>query len=421
MGTHPLIFIRADGNRQIASGHLVRCLSIAQACHSLGMEVRFLVCGGESLRLLEELIKENKCEFLKVTALKTAVYDQPQREIAEVTALLRAHARAGAPNPLSGATRSSDLPGEVTYLREIVYLLDSYYVTEDYLSAIRPLARVAYLDDLQLFDYPVDLLVNYDVIPQDELASYRSAYRNADRLLLGACFAPLRTQFQNRTMPVRKQAENILITTGAGDGGHLCLSLARRFLRDMQDNPTEEPAKYADIRPRPHFGGGPGRRRNPFPTVHMVIGKLNDDRDELCLLAGQIPFLCLHENVSDMAGLMQACDLAVSAAGTTLYELCALGVPTVSFSMADNQIPSARAFDAVGAISWAGDLRRAPLETIQSLINFMTDMSESDSFSERASAHEAMRRLVDGKGAFRIAKALDRLCDGTSEPGPSSK
>lgn len=403
MGTHPLIFIRTDGNHQIASGHLVRCLSIALACHGLGMEVRFLVSQGESLSLLEGLLEEHQCSFFQIISLKTAVFDQPQRELAEVSALLQAAALDGQlPAPgTEPATGSGGLP---------VYLLDSYYVTESYLSALRPLARIAYLDDLQLFDYSVDLLINYDVIPPKALPACRAACQNAGQLLLGARFAPLRPQFQNRTVPVRERVENILVTTGAGDPCHLCLTLARRFLPLLRDKQPMPPLPdCSGIQPAPTSASGLRHRQSLSCRVHMVIGKLNTDRDALCDLARQLPFLTLHENVTDMARLMQTCDLAVSAAGTTLYELCALGVPTMSFSMADNQIPSARAFDTVGAIPWAGDLRKNPREVMQSLMNFMTRMSETDSLSERTSAHKTMRRLIDGKGAYRIAQALDHL------------
>mgnify|MGYP002226996556 CR=1 FL=1 len=53
------------------------------------------------------------------------------------------------------------------------------------------------------------------------------------------------------------------------------------------------------------------------------------------------PGLRLYEHVAQMAELMQRCDLAVSAAGTTLFELCSAGTPAVSFTMADNQFTTA--------------------------------------------------------------------------------
>lgn len=366
MGSDRIIYIRTDGNSKIASGHLVRCFSIAQACKALGMDVRFLVSDEESKSLLKEIISINCTQDFPIICLKTAVYNHLESELPEVLSLL-----------------NSDY-------ENIIYLADSYFVTEKYLNALRPFAKVAYLDDLQLFDYPVDLLINYDVIPDPVMPSYKAAYQNAGQLLLGALYTPLRSQFQNREIIVKEQVSDILVTTGGSDPYHFCLKLIHTICESAQD-------MAVGFLKETIFSG---------KNLHIVIGKLNTDRDALYRLAEKYSFLQLHENVSDMASLMEHCDLAVSASGTTLYELCALGVPTISFTMADNQLPSAKAFEEADAIPYAGDIRIDEEKVLQAVTNFMT--SES-SYEIRKSAHKAMRRLVDGNGAMRIADALMKL------------
>ena len=351
MGTDRLVYFRTDGNSHIATGHLVRCLSIADACFSLGMKVCFLVSDQESKALLQSF--DPACRF-PVRILETAVYDDLEKELPEVLGMLNEAGQA-----------------------EQIFFLDSYYVTEHYLSAVRTTAKVAYLDDLQLFDYPVDLLINYDVIPESRSATYQAAYQNAARTLLGASYTPLRAQFTNLQPYCRDRVSNILVTTGGSDPYHFCLRLIAAF------------------------------RENSFLhlcQLHVVVGRLNEDKDKLYKLADELPFLQLHENVSDMASLMASCDLAVSAAGTTLYELCAAGVPSMSFCLADNQLTAAKAFDEAGAIPCAGDIRRSCDEVLGNVMNFVTYMSENS--KKRKAALETMRQLVDGKGAMRIAKAL---------------
>ena len=351
MGTDRLVYFRTDGNSHIATGHLVRCLSIADACFSLGMKVCFLVSDQESKALLQSF--DPACRF-PVRILETAVYDDLEKELPEVLGMLNEAGQA-----------------------EQIFFLDSYYVTEHYLSAVRAVAKVAYLDDLQLFDYPVDLLINYDVIPESRSASYQAAYQNAARTLLGASYTPLRAQFTNLQPYCRDRVSNILVTTGGSDPYHFCLRLIAAF------------------------------RKNSFLhlcQLHVVVGRLSEDKDKLYKLADELPFLQLHENVSDMASLMTSCDLAVSAAGTTLYELCAAGVPSISFCLADNQLTAAKAFDEAGAIPCAGDIRRSCDEILGNVMNFVTYMSEN--FKKRKAALETMRQLVDGKGAARIAEAL---------------
>ena len=142
-------------------------------------------------------------------------------------------------------------------------------------------------------------------------------------------------------------------------------------------------------------------------------------------LAEELPFLKLHENVTDMAALMASCDLAISAAGTTLYELCAVGIPAVSYSFADNQLPSSLAFANVGAVPYAGDLRMDTEScsivpspdskgtgsayglpgVLSAVCHFVTDMSGN--MAKRKSAQQSMHRLIDGKGSCRIARALE--------------
>lgn len=80
---------------------------------------------------------------------------------------------------------------------------------------------------------------------------------------------------------------------------------------------------------------------------HVLAGPMHSDRKSLEQMALSHPGLRLYEHVAQMAELMQRCDLAVSAAGTTLFELCSAGTPAVSFTMADNQFTTAVQMEAV--------------------------------------------------------------------------
>lgn len=362
MGTDRLVYIRTDGNSSIATGHLVRCLSIADACLLRGMKVCFLVSDKESKELLQNF---DPLHRFPVQILETADYHDPERELPEVLALLNGLHRADAAG------------------RHIVYFLDSYFVTEKYLSDINAATPVAYLDDLKLFDYPVDLVINYDVIPEAFLPDYRKCYQRAKKTLLGAAYTPLRSQFADRKPGFRDQVSDILITTGGSDPFHFCLKLANTLLEKPSGCPT------------------------PSFNLQIVVGRLNKDKEALCRLSEHFPSVTLHENVSDMASLMESCDLAVSAAGTTLYELCAAGTPAVSFTMADNQLTAAKAFADAGAIPCAGDIRLSCESVLDSVIDFVTYMSVN--LEQRKSAQDNMRRLVDGQGALRIADALSKL------------
>ena len=362
MGCNRLVIIRTDANSNISSGHLMRCLSIADACQRLGMKVYFLVSDNESDTFVNSMLGnlQTVCSHL---ILPNADYGDLEQELSIL------------PHTLKKMIAQEGCSYDTT-----VFLLDSYFVTSKYLESLKGNIKTAYIDDLQLFDYPVDLVINYDMIPADKQAAYEAAYQQSGKALLGPAYTPLRQQFHNIDYNVRNQVNDILVTTGGSDPCHLCLEVVRHFT---------------------------SMKNTVFPILHIILGKYNEDRNALLALAEELPFLQLHENVTDMATLISHCDLAISASGTTLYELCAVGVPTISFTMADNQLTAAHAFAEAGAIPCAGDIRTEKEQVIDNILSFMAEMSQS--IDKRKSAHDAMSRLVDGKGASRIAEALRKL------------
>ncbi len=114
------------------------------------------------------------------------------------------------------------------------------------------------------------------------------------------------------------------------------------------------------------------------------------------------PNLHIHKAVDDIETYMERADLAVSAGGTTLYELCAVGTPAISYSFADNQLENVRTFDKEGIIAYAGDARKqdAAFHIAAMLERYHTDAALRRERSER------MQDLVDGTGAGRIAEVL---------------
>ena len=259
-------------------------------------------------------------------------------------------------------------------------VVDSYYITEKYLEEIRKYSTTVYIDDLGSFAYPVDVLVNYNIYGEkiDYAQMYHLQKKSKPVLLLGPEYAPLRKEFRNRRRKLQPQkVKDILISTGGADFEHVSLKIAR-YLVIHQDM-----SNY---------------------RFHFLVGKLNQDVLELMKLAERAPLLIeLHQNVKYMVDLMQNCDIAVSAAGSTLYELCACGIPTITYVLADNQILGAQTFAEKGLMVYAGDCRkqrdfaRHVAQEIEKLAN---------DYQLRKKMAEQMSTIVSGEGAELLVKKL---------------
>lgn len=350
MGTKRIV-IRADGNRQIAMGHVMRCLSIGDELRERRADVIFVTAGDET----GELIRTRGYEDHVLHS------DFAQME--------------------------QELPVLLDFLKEYrpdLILTDSYYVTDAYMEALHRICRTAYIDDLGQPVYPVDLLINYNIYGSE--LPYEKYYAEKgiplpEGILTGCRYAPLRAEFrQGRRSRIQKRVTDVLITTGGGDKANTSGRLCRKLLAERKRG------SHAGI------------------CYHVICGPFAQNRQELTEIAAEDDAFVIHDFVTNMSEFLANYDLAVSAGGSTMYELCSMGLPTVCFTFADNQRLQAECFDRTTEVMNAGNMTDHPEETIDRIAERLTQLEQDGAL--RQTVREQMLALVDGRGAIRIAEAL---------------
>lgn len=380
-----MVVIRADANSKIGMGHVMRCLSVVDALVKCGEEVLFVTADDTPVPLLTK-------KGVSYRVLHTDYADM-EAELPELLAVLRELAlRAVSPEMVlpQMPSQGAESPDAALAQKNTSILVDSYYVTEKYLAALKKRITTIYMDDIYAFSYPVDMLINYNIYGE-EMGYEKDAAFADTKLLLGTEYVPLREEFSARAGYVQSRkvlslgAANvtpaadggILITTGGSDS----FNLAGQLLMEAM--------KYDALKEKEY---------------HVVSGSLNPHIGELQALAQKHENIHIHCNVTNMAELMAESEVALSAGGSTLYELCAMGVPVIAFSFAENQERLVQTFVKRGIAQYGGNYRTDGNKMIQNTIAGLETLLEDENL--RAEYRKKARTLVDGKGADRIAEVI---------------
>jgi len=145
-------------------------------------------------------------------------------------------------------------------------------------------------------------------------------------------------------------------------------------------------------------------------TIHVIIGGLVRNREEIEQFICTCPRIISHYEVSNMREMMQEADIAISAAGTTVYELLFMGVPSVIYSIAEVQNNVSA---LVPAIIWAGDIRdftspgKLSQNGVRHIINRTLELASS--YDKRKKMSHLAAQQVDGNGVSRIADVIIKL------------
>ncbi len=111
--------------------------------------------------------------------------------------------------------------------------------------------------------------------------------------------------------------------------------------------------------------------------------------------------ISLHRDVSNMADQMAWADVAISAAGTTCWELCLLGLPAIVVDLAENQKPVAQELNRRGcAIHMGGPTDVSAEKLATEVKRLLRSRKDREAMSSRC------RQMVDGRGANRVVVAL---------------
>ena len=108
-------------------------------------------------------------------------------------------------------------------------------------------------------------------------------------------------------------------------------------------------------------------------------------------------------NVTNMAALMCEADLAIGAAGSTSWERCCLGLPTMMLVLADNQASSAAALGTVkGAVVLGG------LDTAQDIAQFTQQITYCADPKRLHQMAQNAATVLDGHGTHRVYETLTK-------------
>ena len=335
------IVFRVDAAAGLGGGHVMRCLSLATELARRGASIAF------------------------VSRANTQTFAP-------------ALARAGFPVLPAGDNAEDDCTIILSHCAgpADVLIIDSYALAAPYERAVaRAAKRMMVIDDLADRPHLCDLLL--DTGFNRKASDYAGLVPATTTILVGSHYALLRPEFAalREESLVRRQkggpVRRILVSLGLTDVGGITGKVAETLLTLPLD-----------------------------AALDVVIGPSASSLPDLKQLAEQDSRLTLHIDPPDMARLMCDADLAIGAGGTTTWERCCLGLPTITLVLADNQRESATALAKANAIATLANQALDPESIKTCIANLLHDAERRSALTRTSSA------ICDGGGTKRVADAI---------------
>jgi UDP-2,4-diacetamido-2,4,6-trideoxy-beta-L-altropyranose hydrolase len=343
------VIIRADADVRIGTGHIMRCIALAQAWQDQGGDVTFLShCDSKALR--QRIIDEG-FEFIPI--------EKPHPEISDLGHTLEILEQFKIQNSKF----------------KTWVVLDGYHFTPDYQEAIRENGyRLLVIDDMVHLDhYHADILLNQNI----HASSLTYSCDRDTVKFLGCEYVLLRREFlkyKDWKREIPEKAKKILVTMGGSDPDNVTLKVI------MALNSLNDPDLEVKI------VAGPTN-----PNINSLKKELHFSPSTFHLLP----------SVRNMPKLMAWADIAVSAGGSTCWEMAFMGLANIIITLAENQRGIVAGLDGAEMaleLGWFEQVR--DVDVAEALFGMLDDRSLRQQISCNG------RTLVDGKGSERVALSL---------------
>jgi len=358
----PIIAFRADASVDIGLGHVMRCLTLASVLQENGARCHFL-CRDLPGHLAATIRARGvECHLLPAA-------DAPEDDGTT------AHSRWLGVSSKRDAAQSREV---LDRLSPDWLVVDHYALDATWERATRPDgARLLVVDDLANRPHECEILLDQNL--GRDARDYTGLVEDRCALLIGPTYALLRPEFaaHRAASLARRKAHrlaHILVSLGGVDRD----DVTSRVLDTLAACPLP-----ADSR------------------ITVVLGPSAPAREPVARRAAQMPVptkLCI--GADNMAAMMTEADLAIGAGGSTSWERCCQGLPTLLAVLAENQAPAAKALAEAGAAIRFGDAS----DPVKGLADAMQVASDPDSLAAMAGRAAG---LVDGLGANRVMTEME--------------
>lgn len=334
---------RADASSLIGSGHVMRCLTLAQRLHKEeNAKVVFIM-----RRLSGNLIDLVRKQGFDVLVLPPADQDY---ELEDYGLWLTVPIEVDAQQTIEVLQHYLQEHGFDVADRLIV---DSYALDEQWEQMLRPYSReIMVIDDLANRRHDCDILLDQNFYLNKDVR-YVGLVPEHCKMLLGPDHALLREEFYDVKKHLRKRdgtIKNILVFYGGSDL-------------------TNETEKAIKALVHLHDEG------YNF-TADIITGVSNSRREKIKHLCSKYHFFHYYCQVSNMAELMNKADLMLGAGGSTTWERLYMELPALVTAVAENQIQGCEDCCKAGMINYLGKAENVTVEIIREAINQMTLLIE---------------------------------------------
>ncbi|KHM52664.1 polysaccharide biosynthesis protein [Anaerovibrio lipolyticus] len=340
------IAVRVDSSSLIGSGHVMRCLTLAQRYRNEGHNVTF-VCRDLEGNLADLVNKQG----FQLHMLSAALEDDTltgyakwltvtqERDAAETIALMQKMGRVGR------------------------IVVDSYAIDETWEKLVRPYTNEIFvIDDLANRKHDCDILLDQNFyLNKDD--RYKGLVPVHCKLLLGPEHALLREEFyqaKEKMKPRDGKLHNILVFYGGADATNET-SKAIEALSLLKSN---------------------GELQNVNITVVVGGSNLRNESISNHCLKEDFKYLC---QVNNMAELMAEADLMLGAGGTTTWERCFLSLPAIVTAVAENQFHICDDCATAGIIHYLGQWNKVTIYDICEAVRKFTNSEMSISMQKKMS------------------------------------
>lgn len=342
----------------------MRCLSLAKAMHDHGAECTF-ICREHEGDLIEKIREEGfECIALANSSEIYAVDDAEGPVLAHADWL-------GASWQSDGQKIMQALGAErVDWL-----VVDHYALDERWEAMFRPhIKKIMVIDDLGDRRHDCDLLLDQNLVANFE-TRYEHLLPERCATLLGPKYALLQPEYAElhpRTLPRKGAVKRIFVFFGGADQHNLTGRAASAFLRLKRD----------DIK------------------LDVVVSSHSPYAPEILALAQSHTNITVHDALPSLAPLMLKADLAIGASGSTSWERCCLGLPSMVITLAENQKPIAAELHQRGLVRWLGHYDAVTDDRLRDALQAAIDDNGLESWSR------ACMTTTDGGGVRRVASVL---------------